>query len=221
MITKKQKEVLDYVSEYSTKKGYAPSHGEICKHFKLASVSTAHHYLKKLEEGGYLKKEANHPRGIEIQPFDFSMTLSGTFSGFEFISIPLVGSANCGPAELLAEENIEAYVRVEKKQLSKKTGIFALRAVGKSLNLASIRGKNIEEGDIVLIDSEDRNAKSGDYVLSIIDGAANLKKLKIEKGQIMLISESTVKFKPILIMPGDDWAVNGKIVGVIKNKLKL
>src|SRR5262249_14001385 len=139
-------------------------------------------------------------------------------AGIEFISIPLVGAANCGPAELLADENIEAYVRVAKDALPKKSGIFAVRAVGKSLNRANVKGKSIEEGDIVLIDSEDRTPKNGDYVLSIIDGAANLKRFKTEKGQVMLVSESTEKFKPILIMEGDDWSVNGKIVGVIKSK---
>ncbi len=218
MITKKQKEVLDFVTTYTGKHGYAPSHEEICKHFKLASVSTAHHYLKKLEEGGYLKKEANQPRGISLQAFDFSMSLSGTLSGFEFISVPLVGSANCGPAELLAEENIEGYLTVQRTILPRTSGIFALRASGHSLNRANIKGKNIENGDYVLIDSEDRSIKDGDYVLSIIGGAANLKKYKFDKknNQIILSSESTETFKPILIMPGDDFAINGKVVGVIK-----
>ena len=105
---------------------------------------------------------------------------------------------------------------MEKKTVSKKSGIFALRAVGKSMNRANIKGKNIEEGDIVIIDSEDRTAKDGDYVLSIIDGAANLKKYKTEKKQIMLVSESTESFKPIYVMEGDNWVVNGKIIAVVK-----
>lgn len=215
MLTKKQKDVLDFVKAVSEKKGYAPSLDEIRKHFKLASVSTAHHYVKKLEEEGHLKKEANQPRAI--QAFDFVVSPLGSgVTGFEYISVPLVGSANCGPAELLAEENIEAYVSVQKTMLPRKSGIFALRAVGKSLNRANIHGKAIEEGDMVLVDGEDRSVRSGDYVLSIIDGAANLKKYKVEKGQVMLMSESTEKFKPILIMPGDDWAINGKIIAVIK-----
>jgi len=218
MLTKKQKEVLDYVKSCSEKNGYAPSLEEIRKHFKLASVSTAHYYLSKLEEGGYLEREANQARAISIQAFDFIGLSQGNITGFDYVSIPLVGSANCGPAVLLADENIEAYIPVLKKLVPRKSGIFALKAVGKSLNRASIKGKNIEEGDIVLIDSEDRSVKSGDYVLSIIDGAANLKKYQVEKGKITLISESTQEFKPILIMPGDDWVVNGKIIQVIKGK---
>ena len=174
--------------------------------------------MKKLEEGKYLTREANQPRGVTMQPFDFSMSLSGTLSGFEFISVPLVGSANCGPATLLAEENIEGYLTVKKALLPRASGIFALRASGNSLNRAKIKGKNVENGDMVLIDSEDRNIRDGDYVLSIIGGMANLKKYKFDRknNQIMLLSESTETFKPIIIMPGDDFAINGKVVGVIK-----
>ena len=218
MLTKNQKEVLDYVRSYTAKHEFAPSLEEVRKHFKLASVSTAHHYMKKLEEGKYLTREANQPRGVTMQPFDFSMSLSGTLSGFEFISVPLVGSANCGPATLLAEENIEGYLTVKKALLPRASGIFALRASGNSLNRAKIKGKNVENGDMVLIDSEDRNIRDGDYVLSIIGGMANLKKHKFDRknNQIMLLSESTETFKPIIIMPGDDFAINGKVVGVIK-----
>jgi repressor LexA len=218
MITKKQKAVLDFVTAYTKKQHYAPSNEEIRSHFSLASVSTAHHYLKKLEEGGYLTKEANQPRGIALQAFDFSMSLSGSLSGFEFISVPLVGAANCGPAELLAEENIEGYLTVKRDVVPRVSGIFALRASGNSLNRAQIKGKNIEHGDYVLIDAEDRNISDGDYVLSIINGAANLKKYTFDKKKnlIALLSESTEEFKPILIMAGDDFAINGKIVGVIK-----
>ncbi len=218
MLTKKQKEVLDFVKAYMGKHELAPSLEEIRKHFKLASVSTAHHYLKKLEEGGFMDREANQQRSITLHAFDFTgMSLSGNISGFEYISVPLVGAANCGPAELLADQNVEGYLSVPKSLVAKKSGIIALRAVGCSLNRANIRGKNIEEGDMVLVDIEDRSIRSGDYVLSLIDGAANLKKYKVEKGQIMLVSESTENFKPIFIMPGDDWVVNGKIVGVMKH----
>jgi repressor LexA len=219
MLTKKQKAVLDFVRTFRKKNEFAPSLEEVRKHFKLASVSTAHHYMTKLEEGGYLSREANRPRGLAVLAGDFlGSPVSGNIIGFEYISIPLVGSANCGPAEILAEENIEGYLSVQRDMLPKKSGIFALRAVGKSLNRASIHGKSIEEGDYVLVDFEDRDARDGDYILSVIDGAANLKKYKKDKktGDVMLVSESTEPWKPIFMLPGDDWAVNGKIVSVIK-----
>lgn len=223
MLTKKQKEVLEYIKAYSAKHGYAPSLEETRKHFGLASVSTVHHYVTKLTEGGYLSREPNHPRSTAILAGDFmGSPVMGNVFGLEFISIPLVGSANCGPAELLAEENIEGYLRVPRDMVPKKSGIFALRAVGKSLNRANIQGKSIDEGDIVLVDFEDRSARDGDYILSIIDGSANLKKYKknVKTGEVTLVSETTEPWKPIFMLTDDDWVVNGKIVGVIKKKQK-
>jgi SOS regulatory protein LexA len=218
MLTKRQKDVLDFVRGYMAKKEIAPSLEEVQKHFKFASVSTAHYHIEKLKGAGYLEREAGQARAMSIPAFDFSMSLSGTLSGFEFISVPLVGSANCGPAELLAEENIEGYLTVKRALLPRASGIFALRASGNSLNRANVKGKNIEDGDIVLVDAEDRDIKDGDYVLSIISGAANLKKYSFDKkkNQIILSSESSETFKPIIIMQGDDYAVNGKVVGVMK-----
>ena len=217
-MTKKTKEVLDYVRTYMGKNEIAPSLDEVRKYFKFSSVSTAHYHLEKLKSGGFLEREAKQARGMTLAPFDYSMSLSGTFTGFDFISIPLVGSANCGPAELLAEENIEGYLTVKKNLIPRQSGIFALRASGHSLNRANVKGKTIDDGDYVLIDAEDRNIKDGDYVLSIISGAANLKRYTFDKkkDQIILSSESTESFKPIIILPGDDFAINGKVVGVIK-----
>lgn len=217
-LTKKQKEVLDFLRNYMKGHEIAPSLEEVQRHFKFASVSTAHYHVEKLRAGGYVEREAKQARAMTIAPFEFSMSLSGTLSGFEFVSVPLVGSANCGPAELLAEENVEGYLTVKKTMLPRVSGIFAIRASGHSLNRASVKGKTIEDGDYVLIDAEDRNIKDGDYVLSIIGGAANLKKYTFDKKreQIILSSESSEPFKPIIILPGDDYAVNGKVVGVIK-----
>ncbi len=87
------------------------------------------------------------------------------------------------------------------------------------MNRARIDGKNLEEGDFVLIDSEYKNPKNGDYVLSIMDGMANLKKFErsVKTGDVMLISESTnPKHKPIYISSEDNFMINGKIVNVIK-----
>lgn len=219
MLTKKQKEVLDFIESYTKKNSFAPSLEEIRKHFSLASVSTAHHYVKKLEEGGYVSKADNQPRGVAILAADFmGSSVSGNIFGFDYISIPLVGAANCGPATMLAEENVEGYLSIPKTLVSKKSGIFALRAIGNSMNRASVKGKSIDEGDLVLIDSEDRDVRDGDYVLSIIDGAANLKRYSLDRklGQVKLLSESSESFKPIFILPGDDFAINGKIIAVIK-----
>ena len=191
MITKKQKEVLDFVTQYSRDKGYAPSLEEIRKHFGLASVSTAHHYIEKLRMGEYLRTIPNQPRSMILSP-----TTENSYSSSrspEFSQVPIFGAANAGPATLLAEENIQGYLRVATDLLGQSKKIFALKVQGDSMNEARIKGKSLEEGDFVLVNPEMRNPEQGEYVLSIIDDYANLKKFSRDKktGEIMLLSESS------------------------------
>ncbi len=87
------------------------------------------------------------------------------------------------------------------------------------MNKAKISGKNLNDGDFVLIDSEYRTPRNGDCVLSVIDGMANLKKFEKDTrtGDIKLVSESTNKsHKPIYISSEDDFMINGKIIAVLK-----
>ncbi|KKQ87339.1 MAG: LexA repressor [Parcubacteria group bacterium GW2011_GWF2_38_8] len=217
MLTKKQKKVLDFLNAYSKDKGYAPSLDEIRRHFKLVSISTAHYYIQKLEEEGYLQKVFNQPRSINVNSNEFMKSILP--KSIESFSIPVLGSANAGPATSLAEENISGYLKVSHKDINRKNGVFALRVEGDSMNKAKIAGKNLEEGDFVVIDSEYRSPKNGDYVLSVIDGCANLKKFERDNktGEVLLVSESTnPKHKPIYISSEDNFMINGKIVNVVK-----
>lgn len=218
MLSPKQKKIMEFVGSYGKKHGYSPSLEEIRKHFRLASVSTAHHHVKRLKEGGYLEKESNRARGITLSPLHFGTPFSSPDAG-RFIALPILGSASCGPAELLAEENIDGYLKVSATLAEGRDGIFVLRAQGDSMNEADIDGKNIEEGDFVLIDSLYRTPKDGEYVLSVIDGYANLKRFerRPKTGEVVLISESSnPKHKPIFVSSYDDFMINGRIIAVIK-----
>jgi len=90
--------------------------------------------------------------------------------------------------------------------------------VGPSMNMAKTPGGSIENGDYVIIDSVDRVPNNGDYVVSVIDGCANIKKFLEEENRVVLISESSTpeKFPPIFIYEGDEFLINGKVVQVVK-----
>ncbi len=137
------------------------------------------------------------------------------------ISLPILGLANCGEALSLAEDQIQGYLKVSPSILKKKKDVFVVKAKGNSMNKAMIGSDNIDDGDYVLIDSEAKNPENGDYVLSIIDGAANIKKFRKDKerGLIMLISESSSNYDPIYIHQDDasSYSVAGKVLGVLKN----
>jgi len=218
MLTPKQKKVLDFVKSYSKKHAYPPSLSEIGKHLKVSSPATVHQHLTALESKGFLAREKNQKRSMIIQTTESIESPYSNTVGLDSISLPIVGAANCGPADIFAEENIEGYLKISKSLLSRRDGLFVVRAQGDSMNKADFFGKTIEEGDFVVIDSLDRDAKHGDYVLSIIDGCANLKKFIVDRnGQKMLVSESSnAKHKPIFLHEEDDFMINGKIISVIK-----
>lgn len=220
MISPKQKQIYDFIVSYSKERGVAPSLEEIADHFDfLQYPSSAHYHVKKLQDEGYLERESNRPRSIGI--FADRAVKAPVFKkmGMDAVRVPVLGAANAGPATLFAEENVAGYLKVSRSVLNRRDDVFALRVEGDSMNRAKIDGKNLEEGDFVLIDSTYRTPRNGDYVLSVIDDCANLKKFQRDPktGDVMLISESSnPKHKPIYISSEDDFIINGKIVGVIK-----
>lgn len=215
--SKRQAEVLKFITEFQKDNKYSPSLAEIADFFDV-STSTVHQHVSYLRKKGLLKTEKHKKRAMNI-PAKGENTREFKNLALSSFTIPILGVANAGTATAFAEENIEGYLKVSRDVLNRRDGIFSLRVEGDSMNKAKIGGKSIAEGDFVLIDSEYRNPKNGDYVLSIIDGCANLKKFKRDKktGQITLESESTnTRHKPIYISSEDDYMINGKIISVIK-----
>ncbi len=175
------------------------------------------HHLGQLRKKGFL----GITNGREV----VRKNVLGAMRSVGFFTVPILGSANCGEATIFAEENLEGYLKISAKLLKKKKGIFAIKAEGSSMNRANIEGKSIEDGDYVIIDSEQKNPKNGDYILSIIDGVANIKRYFEDKKnqQIVLLSESKANFPPIYIHPQEipEYLLNGKVTQVIKKpKLK-
>jgi len=145
---------------------------------------------------------------------------AGIIKNTKMFSIPILGLADCGLATSFADEYIEGYLKVSTSVLKKKKNLFCVKAKGDSMNMANIYGKSIEDGDFVIVDGEDREAASGDYVLSIIDGCANIKRFArdIVNNCFVLLSESTQNYPPIFIDEGDfnSYMINGKVIKVIK-----
>lgn len=146
--------------------------------------------------------------------------INGTSS---LVSIPILGTANCGPATMYATENLEGYLKVSRSLLPKvTTDIFAMKASGSSMNQASINSESINDGDYVIVDPSAKDISNGNYVLSTIDGLANIKRFYYghEPNEVILMSESSYEAPPIVLDLEDvDYAVNGKVIKVIKSAL--
>jgi repressor LexA len=169
------------------------------------------HHLSQLELKGLI--EFDKGRGILRRAQGTAPQHS------EFVNIPILGAANCGPAAILADDNVQGYLRISNKLVSREAGLFALRAIGNSMNRANVRGANIEDGDYVIIDSEQRDPQNNAYVLSVIEDLANIKRFVRDRTneQIILLSESSQESPPIVIHPDDtQYIVCGTVVRVIK-----
>lgn len=169
------------------------------------------HHLEQLEKKGFITYDRKNKSITR-------MHASSSKKNSLFLSIPIIGAANCGPATIFANENIEGYLKISKNILDKCKNIFAIRAQGLSMNKANINGLSIEDGDYVIIDSDYRTPRNGDVVLSIIDDMANIKKYIFdeENNQIVLVSQSSKDIPPIYVHEDDSFMVNGRVIQVIK-----
>jgi site-specific DNA-methyltransferase (cytosine-N4-specific) len=195
MITKRQKQVLDFIKRYIEKHDYAPSLEEVKKHFSLASASTAHFHVKKLQERGYLQKEYSQPRAIS--PIKEKAT----------IDVPLAGTIAAGqPIEAI--EIPDRTITVSKDEVGKYGQHYALRVQGNSMI-----DEGIFDGDIVIIRKQEY-ADNGQMVVAIIDdNQATLKKLYKEKDRIRLQPANPTLF-PIY---REEVEVRGVVVKIIRN----
>ncbi len=199
MITKKQKQVLNFISSYHKKKKYAPSLENICKKFNLASVSTAHFHVKKLQEAGFLGKQNNIPRSINV------------YESLQMVKIPLLGTIAAGqPIEAIREKEI---IAIPKTKITMGGNFYALRVAGNSMI-----DENINDGDIVLV-REQQTADNGQKVVALIDNhEATLKTFYKEKNQIRL-QPANREYEPIIIKRNErEIIIQGLVIDVIRNE---
>lgn len=178
------------------------------------------HHLLQLQKKGFLSIDRS--RGFMNRSSEESKLSKGFLkNSAKLFSIPIIGTANCGPANIFAEENFQGFLKISSKLISrsKPNGLFAIKADGASMNRAEVKGKKIEDGDFVIIDSEDIDAKTNNVVLAIIDDRATIKRFIDDRknGQIVLKSDSSYDYDPIYLHPNDEFFINGKVIGVIKN----
>lgn len=195
MITKRQKQALDFITSFRSKKGLSPSLDEIKKHLKLSSVSTAHHHVKKLQESGYLQKEYNQPRALS------------PIKEKSIIEVSIVGTIAAGqPIEPIEVPN--EIIAISKDEVGTHGKHYALRVQGNSMI-----DEGIFDGDIVIIRKQEF-ADNGQTVVAIIDdNQATLKKIYRERDRIRLQPANLTLF-PIY---REEVEIRGVVVKIIRN----
>jgi repressor LexA len=197
-LTKRQKEIFDFIRRYAAKTGYPPTVREIGKAVGLHSSSTVHAHLANLEKIGLLRRDPSKPRAIELL-FDKAKKTIRPDSG-----LPLVGQVAAG-APILAEENIEEYLEIPDV-IGGEDGDYILQVRGESMKDAGIL-----QGDYVVVrPSED--ATDGEIVVALIGEEATVKRFFRESDHIRLQPENEA-MEPIRTAEA---RVLGRVVGVFR-----
>jgi repressor LexA len=197
-LTKRQKEIFDFIGRYAAKTGYPPTVREIGKAVGLHSSSTVHAHLANLEKIGLLRRDPSKPRAIELL-FDRAKKTIMPGSG-----LPLVGQVAAG-APILAEENIEEYIEVPDV-IGGEDGDYVLRVRGESMI-----GAGIFEGDYVIVRPAD-DANDGEIVVALLGDEATVKRYFRESDHIRLQPENET-MEPIRTTEA---TVLGRAIGVLR-----
>ena len=200
-LTKRQKEIFDFIGKYAAKTGYPPTVREIGKAVGLHSSSTVHAHLANLEKIGLLRRDPSKPRAIELLIGTANKAKDAIRSSS---GLPLVGQVAAG-APILAEENIEEYLEIPDV-IGGEDGDYILQVRGESMKNAGII-----ESDYVIVRPAD-DAADGEIVVALIGEEATVKRFFREKDHIRLQPENE-EMDPILTTEA---RVLGKVVGVFR-----
>ncbi len=198
IVTKRQKEVLDYITAYSAHFGYAPTLAEIGHHFGLTSLATVHKHLKNLEEKRLIRRQWNRSRAVEI--LSDSRKKRGT------VEVPLLGIVAAG-APIEPVEMTDSLAVPEELVRGKDT--FVLKVKGDSMIDEQIR-----DGDLILVQPRS-TAENGETVVALVGGEATVKKFYREDGEKIRLQPANDRIKPILASE-NQVEIRGVVVAVIR-----
>jgi repressor LexA len=197
MVTRRQKQVLDFLQTYLRRHGYAPSLEEIGRHLGVASLATVHKHLTRLEGRGVIRRRAHQSRSVEV--------LDRPAGGGGVTVVPLLGRVAAGrpidPVETAESVSLP-------EELLGKGETFALRVVGDSMI-----GDGILDGDVVVVESRP-DAPNGATVVAVVGGEATVKRFYRRRGRVHLVPANE-RIEPIVASP-DDVQVRGVVIGLLR-----
>lgn len=194
----KQREVYEFLKEYVESKGYPPSVREICEAVSLASTSTVHGHLQRLEKKGLIKRDPSKPRALELLEYSPHRR--------EMIDIPIINKVIDG-MPILSKENIEDTFSLPLDFIKHDRDLFMVKVLDDSMVNAGIR-----ESDLAIIENGDK-AENGDIVAVSIYGYINIKRYFMERDHIRLQPEND-DMEPLLT---NECNIIGKLVGIFRS----
>jgi repressor LexA len=214
-LSDKQRAIMDVIQRSVTHRGYPPSMREIGDAVGLSSLSSVTHQLHQLELSGYLRRDPNRPRALEVLielPHSVDDVHNGDSDSFhagiqvgDAAMVPLVGRIAAG-VPIMADQQIDEIFPLPR-QLVGKGELFMLKVIGESMIDAAIC-----DGDWVVI-RQQKTAENGEIVAAMLDGEATVKVFRQRDGHTWLLPRNT-NFEPIM---GDHAEILGKVVAVLRS----
>jgi repressor LexA len=197
-LTRRQKEILDYLARHIERKGYAPTIEEIGDHFGLSSLATVHKHLTNLQEKGLIKRAWNRSRALELVPTQVAVRA---------VELPLLGRVAAGTPIEAVQSTETIFV---PEDLVGRKSTYVLQVKGDSMIEEQIR-----DGDYVIVEDR-KTARDGEMVIALLEGEnVTLKKLFREAGGKVRLQPANSRMKPIFV-DQDDVRVQGVVIGVLR-----
>lgn len=196
MVTRRQKQVLDYLRSHIRRHGYAPTLAELRRHLGLGSLATVHKHLSNLEAKGLIRRRANQSRALEVVGAAERST-----------RVPLLGRVAAG-APLEAIELAESVTLPE--ELLGRGETFALRVSGDSMV-----GEGILDGDLVVVERR-TTAENGATVVALVHGGATVKRFVRDHERGMIRLEPANERLAPLVVPADEVEIRGVVIAVLR-----
>ncbi|MFC2076605.1 transcriptional repressor LexA [candidate division KSB1 bacterium] len=196
-LTRRQKQVYDFVKDFSRSNGYAPSIDEIARELGLSSRATVHKHLSNLVEKGIISREPNRARSVEVRE-------AASQPGVAFV--PLLGMVAAGrPLEAI---ETDAGIELPESMLG-RGNTFVLRVQGDSMI-----DDHIMDGDYVIV-SERETAENGEVVVALVDGSEATIKRFYREGDRVRLQPSNPDMEPIYV-PAADVRIRGAVIGILR-----
>ena len=199
-LSSREKDILTFINNEASAKGFPPSVREICSAVGLKSTSTVHGYLNSLERKGYIRRDLTKPRAIDVLQCGNEMQNVRKIAK----SVPLVGAVTAG-IPILATENISDYIPLPKDWVGEDS-VFMLNVKGDSMI-----GAGIFDSDMLIVRCQ-QDAQNGDIVVALIEDEATVKRFQKVKGRIELHPENP----SYSIITSDNISIMGKVIGLMR-----
>lgn len=205
-LTSRQEEILEYIKKYSKENKMPPTVREIGNHFEISSTNGVRSILAALIKKGYISRSPRLSRGIEIigSNDDENKELAPSNT----IEIPIVGRVAAG-TPILAVQNLEGTVTIDRDFLACRTDVFALRVKGDSMINAGIF-----DGDLIFA-RQQKTADRGEIIVAQVDNEATVKYYHPNADHVEL-RPANPSYRPIIVKKDKDFAIAGRVIGVMR-----